>query len=326
MEKELNNQDPFVSVLTPVYNGEKYLVECIESVLAQTYGNWEYVIVNNQSTDRSLKIAQKYAAQDSRIKIHNNESHLPVLDNLNNTFQQMSSESKYCKVIHADDWMFPECVSKMVRIAETYPEVGIISSYRLVETQVGLDGIPYPSHHTPGKKICRDYLLHENYYFGAPSNILIRSDLIRKRDEIYNPEYLQSDITACLDLLQESDFGFVHQVLTFTRRHSETVTQTQAKKYSAHMFGLLKMMIDYGPVYLDEKEFRRRYMSKLNAFYIQFARDIYSHGFREVYQRHISELESLDLPFKRRKLAFYLFRELIFKFFNFFGYELKRNE
>jgi glycosyltransferase involved in cell wall biosynthesis len=49
---------PLVSILTPVYNGEKYLAECIRSVLAQTYQNWEYTIVNNCSTDKTLEIAK----------------------------------------------------------------------------------------------------------------------------------------------------------------------------------------------------------------------------------------------------------------------------
>ena len=48
------NDEPLVSVVTPVYNGDKYLADCVESVLKQTYQNWEYVIVNNCSTDRTL--------------------------------------------------------------------------------------------------------------------------------------------------------------------------------------------------------------------------------------------------------------------------------
>ena len=54
---------PLVSVVTPVYNGETYLAACIESVLSQSYSNWEYVIVNNCSTDRTLDIASDYAAR-----------------------------------------------------------------------------------------------------------------------------------------------------------------------------------------------------------------------------------------------------------------------
>ena len=52
-------KEPLVSVVTPVYNGEKYLEECIESVLNQTYKNWEYIILNNCSTDRTLEIAEQ---------------------------------------------------------------------------------------------------------------------------------------------------------------------------------------------------------------------------------------------------------------------------
>ena len=60
---------PLISVVTPVYNTEKYLAECIASVLGQTYQNWEYVIVNNCSTDKSLEIAQRYVQEIPRIRV-----------------------------------------------------------------------------------------------------------------------------------------------------------------------------------------------------------------------------------------------------------------
>ena len=64
---------PLVSVVTPVFNGGKFLGECIDSVLAQTYTNWEYVIVDNCSTDATLEIAQRYAAADPRIRVYHND-------------------------------------------------------------------------------------------------------------------------------------------------------------------------------------------------------------------------------------------------------------
>src|SRR5262245_9335007 len=109
---------PPVSVLTPVYNGENYLAECIESVLAQSYQNWEYIIVNNCSTDRSLEIAQSYAQKDARICIRNNRTLVGVSENHNIAVGQISPASKYCKVVHADDWLFPECIMEMVKVAE----------------------------------------------------------------------------------------------------------------------------------------------------------------------------------------------------------------
>ena len=81
---------PLVTVLTPVYNGEAYFAECIESVLSQTYQNFEYIIVNNCSTDRSLEIAKTYAARDSRVRIHTNEKFVDVIANHNTAFRLMS--------------------------------------------------------------------------------------------------------------------------------------------------------------------------------------------------------------------------------------------
>ena len=73
--------EPLVSVLTPVYNGEPYLQECIESVLNQSYRNFEYIIVNNCSTDRTLEIASEFAKKDRRIRVHDNQEFLDVIAN-----------------------------------------------------------------------------------------------------------------------------------------------------------------------------------------------------------------------------------------------------
>src|SRR5688500_12157737 len=100
------DEQPFVSVVTPVYNGEKYLAECVESVLAQTYHNWEYCIVNNCSTDRTLDIAEAYAQKDKRVRVHNNSEFVGCDQNANIAFRQISPDSRYSKVVHADDWLF----------------------------------------------------------------------------------------------------------------------------------------------------------------------------------------------------------------------------
>lgn len=60
---------PLVTVITPVYNGQEYIAECIQSVLDQTYSRWEYLIVDNCSQDRSLEIARQFASKDARIRI-----------------------------------------------------------------------------------------------------------------------------------------------------------------------------------------------------------------------------------------------------------------
>src|SRR5262245_33242968 len=102
------NRQPLVSVVTPVFNGALYLRECIESVLAQTYANWEYIIVNNCSTDDTVAIVEEYAKRDNRISVHNNPLFLDVIANYNRALQLISCNSAYCKVLAADDWLFPE--------------------------------------------------------------------------------------------------------------------------------------------------------------------------------------------------------------------------
>jgi glycosyltransferase involved in cell wall biosynthesis len=119
---------PLVSIVTPVYNNADDLAECIESVLAQTYQNWDYTIVNNCSTDGSAEIARRYAAKDSRIRVHDNRQFLRAIRNHNHALRQISPESKYCKMVFADDWIFPRCLEEMVAMAERHPSVGIVGA------------------------------------------------------------------------------------------------------------------------------------------------------------------------------------------------------
>ena len=100
-------ETPLVSVVTPVYNGAEFLADCIESVLRQSYSNWEYIIVNNCSKDGTLEIARRYAQQDPRIRVHDNETFLGVIENHLLAFSLMSPAAGYCKVVSADDLMFP---------------------------------------------------------------------------------------------------------------------------------------------------------------------------------------------------------------------------
>ena len=261
------SEQPLVTVVTPVYNGEKYLVECIESVLAQTYQRLEYIIVNNCSTDRSPEIIKAYAGKDSRIQLYNNKELISAAENHHTGFRRMSPESKYCKVVHADDWLFPECIEKMVNLAEENPSVAIVGSYRLDGNWVSLDGLPYPSHVLSGREICRAFLLGGPYVFGSPTSLLIRSDIVRNRDPFYDEFKFPffSDTAACYEILQVWDFGFVHQVLTFTRRHNETQTATLARRLD--IVNHLILLKEYGRFYLDQSEYERCFQLRLQSYY-----------------------------------------------------------
>src|SRR6266704_170045 len=86
----LRTSQPLVSIVTPVYNGAEHLAECVESILRQTYQNWDCTIINNCSTDSSAEIARRYAAKDPRIRIYENEKFLRVISNHNVALRQIS--------------------------------------------------------------------------------------------------------------------------------------------------------------------------------------------------------------------------------------------
>jgi glycosyltransferase involved in cell wall biosynthesis len=295
--------EPRVSIVTPVYNGEKYLRECIESVLAQTYTNWEYIIVNNRSTDRSLEIAQAYAERDGRIRIHNNSEFVGVSRNHNIAFGLMSAESAYCKPVHADDWLFPECIARMVETATAHPSVGVVGSYTLANTRVECYGVPYHITMMPGRELCRLTLLGELYVFWAPSCLMFRSDVIRAaHGAFYNEAHIYGDDEACFEALQRTDFAFVHQVLSYVRTHDESLTATRAQRINTFLPAWLDMLTTYGPACLSDDEYQRLLRRKLQEYYRFLGKSIFRLRDRQFWRFHEDALTTLGFPFSWTKV------------------------
>ncbi|HKY98489.1 MAG TPA: glycosyltransferase family A protein, partial [Gemmatimonadaceae bacterium] len=214
----MTEHQPHVTVITPVYNGEAYLAECIESVIAQRYSSWDYIIVNNCSTDNSLDVASRYAERDSRIRIVNNEVFVDVVESHNIAFRLLSPESKYCKIVSADDWIYPECLERLVAVAERHPSVGIVGCYGVTNRGIRVSDVPLGSEMFSGEAICRMHLLGSQI-LSAYTSVLYRADLIRKWRPAFAVTVPSADIHWSLQLLQHSDFGFVHQILYFERLH-----------------------------------------------------------------------------------------------------------
>ena len=214
---ELNGQ-PLVSVVTPVYNGAEYIQECIESVLRQTYTNWEYTVIDNASTDQTSEIVARFAASDSRVRHLRFDDFVTRTENHNRAFRTLTPESEFCKVVQGDDWLYPECLERMVAVAEGVESIGIVSAYRLWERTVDLVGLPYSKTVISGREILRQCLLGGPYVTGAPTALLYRSRFVRERDPFYLEHFQHQDTEAAYWLLSQHNFGFVHQVLTFARR------------------------------------------------------------------------------------------------------------
>jgi glycosyltransferase involved in cell wall biosynthesis len=296
--------EPLVSVLTPVYNGEDYLAECIESVLAQTYRNFEYTIVNNCSKDRSLEIALRYAKKDRRIRVHDNKQFVGVIENHNIAFRLISRSAKYCKVVSGDDFILPEYLTKVVEFAEANPNVGIVGSYQLSGNSVRWQGFRYPQSVFTGREICRQIFLgnDKEFGFGSPTSLMYRADLVRSSEAFYPNASPHADTSACFQHLQNSSFGFVYQVLSYERIHEATQT-SQSKQLERYLSAVLSDLLHYGPLYLDEREFKEQLQKLLKIYHRYLAVD-YFVGFRgtEYWDYHKGRLAELGYPLSRMSL------------------------
>jgi len=247
---------PVVSVVTPVYNGERYLQECIESVLAQTYQDWEYVVFDNVSTDHTPEIAESYASRDSRIRLVRATSFAGVHANHNRALRSIDSRSRYCKFVHADDWLYPECLERMVGVADRHPSVGVVSAYRLEDVYLKHDGLlPYTQTVMEGAEVVRRALLGPQWVTGSPTSLLFRADLVREEKEFLDETVWHSDTDAAYRALMRSDLGFVHQVLTFTRLHPGAQTPF-SHRVNSYIIETGRMIVRYGPKVLSEHRYR----------------------------------------------------------------------
>ena len=258
-------REPLVSVVTPVYNDADYLTECITSVLNQTYTNWEYAIVDNASTDDTPELAAKFAALDPRIRHVRFEEFVNSNENHNRAFRAIDSASELFKVVSADDWLFPECLERMVGAAIQSDTVGLVTSYRLSDDGVDLVALPYWKVFATGREITRDILLRGPVILGGPSAMLFRSDLLRERDSFLDGRFWAADNEVALWTLSRNDLGFVHQVLTFQRRQQGRVFDW-AMNMATFFPEWICFHLRYGPAALQPDEYRRRLRLRLREY------------------------------------------------------------
>ncbi|MBD1918178.1 MULTISPECIES: glycosyltransferase family A protein [Cyanophyceae] len=118
---------PLVSIITPFLNAEAFFEEMIESVIAQTYGHWELMLVDDGSTDSSTAIAQRYAAQyPGKIRYLDHEGHQNWGKSTSRNLGIQQSQGDYIALLDADDIFLPQKLEKQVAILETHSEAGMI--------------------------------------------------------------------------------------------------------------------------------------------------------------------------------------------------------
>jgi glycosyltransferase involved in cell wall biosynthesis len=300
-----------VSVVTPFYNTAPYLAECIESVLDQRDCEFEYVLLDNCSTDGSEEVARRYAERSKRIRLYRNDRLLPQVPNYNRALTFCSKQADYIKIVEADNWLYPECLSQMTALASAHPSIGVVSSYNVTETQVRLTGLPLACTRLSGAEAWSKYADLNVYAFGAPTTVLLRADLVRARAPFFDEQLkIAEDLSAFWDLLQESDFGFVHQVLTFVRAQNESLL-SKIRGLDAQELDRVLLTFRHASQFMGPERAAKALHDARRSHYRAMARGMLRSQGRRFFEFHRDGLISGGLDFHRGPLLAALIGEAV---------------
>ena len=203
---------PKVSVIMPCYNVEKYVGEAIESILNQTFTDFEFIIINDGSTDDTSKIVRQYAKQDNRIKFIDNKKNRGFIATSNQCLDVATGE--YVAKMDSDDISLPERLAKQVDFLDSHPEYGMVGCmYKKF-------GMSNDIRHLPEKCLLLDFL------YGCQTTIVMfRRSIVEQHNLRYDSDYF-----ACEDydfysrFVRYAPIANLQQVLYMYRWHGDNVS------------------------------------------------------------------------------------------------------
>ena len=255
----MNAQQPLVSIISPTYNHEKFIADCIESVLVQTYINWEMIIIDDGSTDSTWSIACSYAVKDSRIKTftQKNIGIFRLGESYNFALKQCTG--KYVAILECDDVWVPEKLQIQVDDLEQKPEC-LLSWGKAYLSSVDLS---YNYYLAPRND--KDV----NLFFNKPAGIFLKkfiySTLIPALTIVIRREALLGiggfvqgfnlplvDIPTTLELLMRGEFSFIDKPLGSWRIYPNQVTKTYTGQMTTSYYALIQSFMDRFPAAFKE--------------------------------------------------------------------------
>jgi glycosyltransferase involved in cell wall biosynthesis len=225
---------PLVSIGLPVYNGERYLREAVDSLLAQTFTDFELVLSDNASTDGTAEICREYATLDKRIRYVRNDTNIGLNRNCNQVVRL--SVGKYFKLAAADDVCHPELLAKCVKVLDEDPTV--VSAHgktRFIDSDGNSLALSDPGWHLMSDR-AEDRLRHVitsghwvNLFYGLSR----AADLAHTR--LFAP-YASGDYRLLGELCLRGKFCEIPESLFFRRIHSEASTQSTDPSRQSEFF------------------------------------------------------------------------------------------
>jgi glycosyltransferase involved in cell wall biosynthesis len=204
---------PKVTVLMPVYNGEKYLRQAIESILSQTFTDYEFLIINDGSTDRSVEIIQSY--DDPRIRIVHNERNYNIINTLNKGLKL--SKGEYIARMDCDDISLPHRLKKQVDFMERETEIGLCGSWLVHFSDIAERIWKVPSNDV---EIRCEMLFNSVLYHPT---VMIRKIILDKYELWYEDFLHAEDYALWLRIMEQCKVANIPEVLVRYRQHAHQI-------------------------------------------------------------------------------------------------------
>jgi glycosyltransferase involved in cell wall biosynthesis len=226
---------PLVSVLVPVYNGEKYLAQCLDSILAQDFTEMEILIADDGSKDGSRDLIQRYAAKDSRIRWWRNPKNLGLAGNFNACLR--AARNDYIKYVLQDDVLVsPSAIRLMVQALDQDPAVSLVGSGSYVidgdSKRLELRNAFRRSGVMDGKAAIMRCLARNGNLIGEPSVVMFRREQAARG---YDERYKQLiDLDFWFHLLEQGRFAYLAEPLCAFRQHRDQQTAVN-RQSGAHV-------------------------------------------------------------------------------------------
>jgi len=301
--------EPLVTVVSPLYNGERHVRGLVDCVLAQTYTNWRLVIVDNHSKDGTQTLASEYAARDERVRVVRNPETVDVISNHNAGFREIPPDSVYFRFLQADDRLQDHALAKAVTLAESNPRVGIVGSHLKWGEETASAEFDRGVLVHPGTEVAARTLLGETYPCLSPSALLFRMAAVRRRQPFFAPDYLYADVMAFYEVLRDWDFGIVPEVLTTVGRGAGSVTNKVTKAYNKMFASNLHLLVMYGPEFIDNKRYQQRLAARVQFYYEYLGHSWFELRLPGFWEFHASGLSTCGLTLDKSRV-----RQEAFKF------------
>ena len=242
---DINGRTPTVSVCVPALDAERFLAATIESVLAQSYQDWEMIVLDNNSSDRTAQLAASY--NDERITVRTRNRTVPVADNWNEVAAYASG--RYLKLLCADDLLHPDCLAAEVGVLNQHHDVALVASRR---NFVDLEGRPVLERrglkgliglHT-NIDVVRNVVRSGMNPIGWPSALMFRTDQFRQVGGFRGTWVYPMDLELAIRLLKKGAFFGIDATHASFRIRPDSLSSTEEDQSRQHRAVLRSVAAD----------------------------------------------------------------------------------